>query len=250
MGKLTNKVAVITGGSSGIGLSTAELFAEEGASVYIIARKQADVEAAVAKIGSRARGVPGDVTNDGDLERLYSKIESEQGHIDIVFANAGTFADNAPLGEITVEQFDRTFDINVRAVLFTVQKALPLLRDGGSIIVNASAASVKGIPSLGVYSASKAAVRSFARTWTAELAPRKIRSNVLSAAWIDTPLLRAAGMSDEQIAHFRDMALPMIPLRRFAGADEVAKAALFLASDDSAFISGHELFIDGGTVSV
>lgn len=250
MGKLTDKVVVITGGSSGIGLSAAELFAGEGASVYIIARRQADVEAAIAKIGPRARGVAGDVTNDVDLERLYSKIQAEQGHIDIVFANAGTFADNAPLGEIMPEHFDRIIDVNVRAVLYTVQKALPLMRDGGSIVLNASAASVLGVPSLSVYSASKAAVRSFARTWTAELAHRRIRTNVVSAAWIDTPLLSAAGMTSEQIAHFRDTAMPMIPLRRFANAEEVAKAVLFLASDDSAFISGHELFVDGGTVSV
>jgi NAD(P)-dependent dehydrogenase (short-subunit alcohol dehydrogenase family) len=250
VGKLTDKVAVITGGSSGIGFSAAKLFAEEGAYVYIIARRQTDVEAAVANIGTRARGVSGDVTNDADLERLYSQIKSERGYIDVVFANAGNFAHNAPLGEVTPEQFDRTFDIHVRAVLFTVQGALPLIRNGGSIIINASAASVMGAPSLSVYSASKAAARSFARTWTAELAPRKIRSNVISAAWIDTALLSAAGMSSEQIVQFRETALPMIPLRRFASAEDVAKAALFLASDDSAFISGHELFIDGGTVSI
>ncbi|MEY9524030.1 NAD(P)-dependent dehydrogenase (short-subunit alcohol dehydrogenase family) [Bradyrhizobium japonicum] len=250
MGKLSDKVAVITGGNSGIGLSTAKRFAEEGACVYIIARRHADVDAAVATIGPRGRGVAGDVTNDADLDRLYSKIETEQGQIDIVFANAGTFADNAPLGEITEDQFDHIFGINVRAVLFTVQKALPLMRDGGSIIINASAASVMGVALLSLYSASKAAVRSFARTWTAELAPRMIRSNVISPAWIDTPLLSAAGMSNEQIVQFREMALPLIPLRRFAGAEDVANAVLFLASDDSAFISGHELFIDGGTVSI
>jgi NAD(P)-dependent dehydrogenase (short-subunit alcohol dehydrogenase family) len=250
MGKLTNKVAVVTGGNSGIGLSAAKLFAEEGACVYITGRRQAELDAAVEFIGRGATGVQGDVTNNEDLDRLYAKIKAEQGHVDIVFANAGNFRNSALLGEITEEHINQSFDVHVRGVLFTVQKALPLLRDGASIVLNASAATCKGLASLSVYSASKAAVRSFARTWTAELAPRKIRTNVVSAAYIETPIFDAAGMTKEQFGAFRDAAMPSIPLRRFGTADEVANAVLYLASDESAFISGQELFIDGGVVSI
>lgn len=250
MGKLTNKVAVVTGGNSGIGLAAAKLFTEEGAFVYITGRRQAELDAAVEFLGPNATGVQGDVTNNEDLDRLYARIKAEQGHIDIVFANAGNFRNNALLGDITEEHIDQGFDIHVRALLFTVQKALPLLRDGASIVLNASAATCKGLASLSVYSASKAAVRSFARTWTVELAPRKIRTNVVSAAFIETPLFDAAGMTKDQFGAFRDFVMPSIPLRRFGTADEVANAVLYLASDDSAFISGQEIFIDGGYVSV
>jgi NAD(P)-dependent dehydrogenase (short-subunit alcohol dehydrogenase family) len=250
MGKLTNKVAVVTGGSSGIGLSAARLFAEEGARVYITGRGKTRLDAAVELIGHGATGVLGDVTNNEDLDRLYAKIKAERGHIDVVFANAGNFRNNALLGDITKEQIDQSFDVHVRGVLFTVQKALPLLRDGASIVLNASAASCKGSPFLSVYAASKAAVRSFARTWTAELASRKIRTNVVSAAFIETPLFEAAGMTNEQVNAFRDSMMPGIPLRRFGNADEVAKAVLYLASDDSSFVSGQELFVDGGFVSI
>jgi NAD(P)-dependent dehydrogenase (short-subunit alcohol dehydrogenase family) len=250
LGKLTNKVAVVTGGNSGIGLSAARLFAEEGARVYITGRRQTKLDEAVELIGHGAIGVQGDVTNNEDLDRLYAKIKAEQGHIDVVFANAGNFRNNALLGDITEEHIDQSLSLHVRAVLFTVQKALPLLRDGSSIVLNASAATCKGAASLSVYAASKAAVRSFARTWTAELAHRKIRTNVVSAAFIETPLFDAAGMTTEQFDAFRDSVMPSVPLRRFGNADEVAKAVLYLASDDSTFVSGQELFVDGGFVSI
>jgi NAD(P)-dependent dehydrogenase (short-subunit alcohol dehydrogenase family) len=250
MGKLTSKVAVVTGGNSGIGLSTAKLFAEEGACVYITGRRKTELDAAVQYIGSGAIAVQGDVTDNRHLDQLYARIKAEQGHVDVVFANAGGLGHSALLGEITEEHIDQMFDLHVRAVLFTVQKALPLLRDGASIVLNASGASCKGLASMSVYSASKAAVRSFARTWTVELAHRKIRTNVVSAGYIETPIYDTAGMTKDQFDAYRDSVMPTIPMRRFGTADEIAKAALYLASDDSAFVAGHELFVDGGVVSI
>lgn len=243
MGKLQGKVAVITGGSSGMGLATAKRYVAEGAYVYITGRRQAELDAAVKAIGSNVTGVRGDVSNLADLDRLYETVKAGKGHIDILFANAGV-GEFLPLGAITPEHFDQTFGVNVRGTLFTVQKALPLFRDGGSIILTGSIASVKGIPAFGVYSATKAAIRSFVRTWTLELKDRKIRSNVISPGTIDTPIL--APLPKEAIAQI----VAGVPMARMGESDEIASAAVFLASDDSSFITGIELFVDGGVAQV
>ena len=243
MGKLQGKVAVITGGTSGIGLATAKRFVAEGAHVFIMGRRRAELDAAVKQIGGKVTGVQGDIAKLADLDRLYQKLKEAEGGIDVVFANAGV-GDVVPLGAVSTEHFDQTFNVNVRGTLFTVQKALPLLRDGGSIILTGSIASVKGLPGFGVYSASKAAIRSFVRTWTLELKDRKIRANVISPGTIDTPIL--AGMPKEAIAQI----VSSIPMGRMGEADEIANAALFLASDDSTFVTGIELFVDGGTAQI
>lgn len=243
MGQLQGKVAVITGGSSGIGLATARRFVAEGAYVYVMGRRRAELDAAVKAIGSNVTGVQGDVARLADLDSLYERVRSGHGALDVVFANAGT-GEVGALGAISSEQFDRTFNVNVRGTLFTVQKALPLLRAGASIILTGSIAGVKGVPGFDVYSASKAAIRSFARTWTAELKDRKIRANVISPGTIDTPIL--AGLPREAIAQL----VASIPMGRMGTADEVAEAALFLASDAGSFVTGIELFVDGGTAQV
>lgn len=243
MGKLQGKVAVITGGSSGMGLATAKRYVAEGAYVYITGRRQAELDAAVKEIGSNVTGVRGDISNLADLDRLYETVKAGKGHIDILFANAGV-GEFLPLGAITPEHFDHIFGVNVRGTLFTVQKALPLFRDGGSIILTGSIASVKGIPAFGVYSATKAAIRSFVRTWTLELKDRKIRSNVISPGTIDTPIL--APLPKEAIAQI----VAGVPMARMGESDEIATAAVFLASDDSSFITGIELFVDGGVAQV
>ena len=239
MGKLQGRVAVITGGSTGIGLATAKLFVKEGAYVFITGRRQKELDEAVKAIGSNVTGVQGDVAKLADLDRLYDTVGRAKGRIDIVFANAGV-AEFAPLGRITEEHFDKLFNINVRGTLFTVQKALPLLNDGGSIILTGSVASVKGTPAFGVYGASKAAVRNFVRAWTVELKDRRIRSNVLSPGPTETPIL------DQQPADAIARIVSTIPMGRMGEADEIANAALFLASDDSSFVTGIELFVDGG----
>lgn len=243
MNKLQGKVAVITGGTSGMGLATAKRFVAEGAYVFVMGRRQKELDAAVKSIGTNVTGVQGDIANLADLDRLYDAVKTTKGHLDIVFANAGT-GEFVPTGAITVEHFDNTFNVNVKGTLFTVQKALPLLKDGGSIILTGSIASVKGIPAFGVYSASKAAVRSFVRTWTLELKDRKIRANVISPGTIDTPIL--APLPKEAIAQI----VAGIPMGRMGEADEIAKAAVFLASDDSSFVTGIELYVDGGTAQV
>lgn len=245
MGKLEGKVAVITGGSSGIGLATAELFAAEGAHVFITGRRQSELEAAVKQIGTNATGVQGDSSKLADLDRLYSVVREHQGRIDVLFANAGV-AEYQPLGAISEEHFDKIFDINVKGVLFSVQKALPLFQDGGSIILNASVVSLKGVPAFSVYSATKAALRSFARSWTVDLKDRKIRVNALSPGPIDTPIYETHGQTKEETAQLKARFTSLIPLGRMGQADEIAKAALFLASDDSSFVTGIELFVDGG----
>ena len=242
MKKLAGKVAVITGGTTGIGLAAAKLFVSEGAYVFITGRRQKELDEAVKEIGSNVTGVQGDISNLADLDRLYETVKAK-GRIDIVFANAGV-ADFASLGKITEEHFDRIFNINVRGTLFTVQKALPLLNDGGSIILNGSVASAKGTPGFGVYGASKAAIRNLVRAWTVELKDRHIRSNVLSPGPIDTPLV--AGAPPDRVAQI----VSTIPMGRMGEADEVAKAALFLASDDSSFVTGIELFVDGGRAQI
>jgi NAD(P)-dependent dehydrogenase (short-subunit alcohol dehydrogenase family) len=243
MGNLQGKAAVITGGSTGIGLATAKLFAKEGAYVFITGRRQKELDEAVKAIGGDVTGVQGDVAKLADLDRLYDTVRKVKGRIDIVFANAGV-AEFAPLGSITEAHFDKLFNINVRGTLFTVQKALPLLNDGGSIILTGSVAGVKGTAAFGVYGASKAAVRNFVRAWTVELKDRRIRSNVLSPGPTDTPIV------DQQPADAIARIASTIPMGRMGEADEIAKAALFLASDDSSFVTGIELFVDGGRAQV
>jgi NAD(P)-dependent dehydrogenase (short-subunit alcohol dehydrogenase family) len=249
MGKLDGKVAVITGGNSGMGLATAQRFVAEGAHVFITGRRQAELDKAVKLIGKNVTGVQGDVSNLSDLDRLYAKVKEEKGHIDVVFANAGIGL-LAPLGEITEEHFDKVFAINVRGLLFTVQKALPLLKDGGSIILNASIASIMGMEGFGVYSASKAAVRSFARSWTNDLKARKIRVNTLSPGPIDTPILDGLASTPEQVDQIKSGLAAKVPLGRMGTSDEIAKVAVFLASDDSSFVTGIELFVDGGMAQI
>src|SRR5580658_9396847 len=241
MPKLEGKVAVVTGGNSGIGLATARRFVAEGAYVFITGRRQAELDAAVKLIGKNVTGVQGDVAKLADLDRLYATVKQQKGRLDIVFANAGGGA-FAPLGAITEEQFDKTFNSNVKGLLFTVQKALPLMVDGGSIILNASIVSIKGMPAFSVYSATKAAVRSFARGWTTDLKDRKIRVNVISPGVVPTEGYKTElGMTSEQIEQFGQQMSSQIPLGRVGTPDEVAKAVVFLASDDSSFISGIDL---------
>ncbi|HZC47647.1 MAG TPA: glucose 1-dehydrogenase [Nitrososphaeraceae archaeon] len=250
MKKLEGKVAVITGGNSGIGLATAERFVSEGAYVFINGRRQSELDAAVKKIGKSISGVQGDVSNLADLDRLYATVKEQKGRIDILFANAGV-GELVPLGEISEAHFDKTFRINVKGVLFTVQKALPLFQDGGgSIILNASIASSKGAEALSVYSATKAAIRSFARTWTVELKHRKIRVNAISPGPIDTPGFNGLALSEEQIEQFKTSIVSTVPMGRMGSPDEVAKVVSFLASDDSSFITGIELFVDGGMAQI
>jgi NAD(P)-dependent dehydrogenase (short-subunit alcohol dehydrogenase family) len=249
MGKLEGKVAVITGGSSGIGLATALQFAAEGAHVFINGRRQNELDAAVKLIGERATGVQGDVSKLEDLDRLYAAVKQQKGHIDILFANAGG-GEFVALGSITEAQFDKTFSSNVKGLLFSVQKALPLFRDGGSIILNASVAGSKGIEAFSVYSATKAAVRSFARTWTVDLKSRKIRVNAISPGPIDTPILNNLAATPDELGQLKTNLSSGIPLGRMGQPDEVAKAALFLASDDSSFVTGIELFVDGGLAQI
>jgi NAD(P)-dependent dehydrogenase (short-subunit alcohol dehydrogenase family) len=240
--KLQGKVAVITGGTTGIGFATAKLFVEEGAYVFIMGRRQKELDAAVKAIGSNVSGVQGDVAELADLDRLYEAVKAK-GKLDIVFANAG-IAEFAPLDKITEEHFDKLFDINVKGTLFTVQKALPLLKDGGSIVLNGSSAGIKGTPAFGVYGATKAALRSFVRTWTSDLKDRHIRSNVVSPGPTNTPVID--GLPAEAVARIAST----IPMGRMGESDEIAKAALFLASDDSSFVTGIELFVDGGRAQI
>jgi NAD(P)-dependent dehydrogenase (short-subunit alcohol dehydrogenase family) len=250
MTKLEGKVAVITGGNSGIGLATAQRFVAEGAYVFITGRRQSELDAAVKQIGKNVTAVQGDVSNLADLDRLYDTVKQEKVHIDILFANAGT-GEFGPLGAITEEHFDKTFNANVKGLLFTVQKALPLLKDGSSIILNASIVSITGSPALSVYSASKAAVRSFARTFTSDLKERKIRVNAVSPGVIPSPGYRnSLGLTDEQIKQYADSAVVNIPLGRTGTLDEVAKVVSFLASDESSYVAGIELFVDGGMAQI
>src|SRR5881296_3245182 len=252
MGKLEGKVALITGGNSGIGLATAKQFVTEGAYVFITGRREPELTAAVKEIGRHVTGVQGDVSNLGDLDRLFAQIKREKSKVDIVFANAGV-ATYAPFGEITEEHYDSIFNINVKGLLFTVQKALPLLPDGASIILNASIVASKGLPTNSVYSATKAAVRSFARTWTTDLKDRRIRVNAVSPGPIDTPGLNellASSATGQQRAKIIAATVPLGRLGRLGRADEIAKAVAFLASDDSSYVTGIELFVDGGIAQV
>ncbi len=249
MKRLEGKVAVVTGGNSGIGFATARRFAAEGAHVFITGRRQNELDAAVKQIGRQATGVQGDVANLTDLDRLYAAVKQQQGRIDILFANAGGGA-LAPLGAITEEHFDKIFSVNVKGLLFSVQKALPLFRDGGSIILNASIVASKGLEASSVYSATKAAVRSFARTWTVDLKGRGIRVNAISPGPIDTPGINNLGSTMEQIEEFKKNIVATVPMGRMGDPDEIAKAAVFLASDDSSYVTGVELFVDGGMAQI
>ena len=249
MGKLEGKVALVTGGNSGIGLATAREFVGEGAYVFITGRRGPQLAAAVDEIGRNIRGIRADVSSSADLDRLFSQIKNEKGKLDIVFANAG-IAKYAALGQITEEDYDSIFDTNVKGVLFTVQKALPLIPEGGSIILNASIVGSKGLPANSVYSATKAAVRSFARTWTTDLKDRRIRVNVVSPGPIDTPGLRELLGSTEAGQERAKMISTAVPLGRLGKPQEIARAVVFLASDDSTYVTGIELFVDGGTAQV
>lgn len=249
MGKLDGKVAVITGGNSGIGLASARRFLEEGAYVYITGRRQAELETAARQLGRNVTPVQGDVSNLDDLDRLYATVEREKGRIDVLFANAGR-GEIVPITSVTEEHYDKTFDVNVKGLLFTVQKALPLFQDGGSIILNASIAGVKGVEGFSVYSASKAAVRSFARGWTTDLKSRNIRVNVISPGPIDTPIVDGLAPTPEQVTEVKTYLASGVPMGRMGRPDEVAAVALFLASDDSSFMTGSELFVDGGMAQV
>lgn len=249
MGKLEGKIALVTGGNSGIGLATAKQFVGEGAHVFITGRREQELSAAAKDIGSNVTTVQGDVSKLDDLDRLFARIRPEKGRLDVLFANAG-IAKYGRLGEISEEFFDSIFDINVKGVLFTVQKALPLMPDGAAIILNASVVGSKGLSSNSVYSATKAAIRSFARTWTTDLKERRIRVNAISPGTIDTPglndLLASADTGKERVR----MIQTSIPLARFGKPEEIAKAVVFLASDDASYITGTELFVDGGFAQV
>jgi NAD(P)-dependent dehydrogenase (short-subunit alcohol dehydrogenase family) len=246
MNKLEGKIALVTGGNSGIGLATAKQFVNEGAYVFITGRRDPELAAAIKEIGRNVTGVQGDVANLRDLDRLFGQIKREKGKLDIVFANAGGALPLAPLGEITEKHYDSLFNINVKGVLFTVQKALPLMPDGASIILNASIVASKGLPAWSVYSATKAAVRSFARTWTTDLKARRIRVNAVSPGFTDTAPWHSTEAAEESMKTI----FSSVPLGRFGTPDEIAKAVAFLASDDSNYITGTELFVDGGFAQV
>ncbi|EQB19158.1 SDR family NAD(P)-dependent oxidoreductase [Novosphingobium lindaniclasticum] len=247
--KFDNKVVVVTGGTSGIGLATAKAFADEGASVFITGRRQEALDAAVRTIGGRITGVRGDMSILADIDRLYDAVQQQHGQIDVLFANAGGGA-FAPLGTISEEHYQQTFDTNVKGVLFTVQKALPLLKDGASIILTASTTSVSGTPALSVYSATKAAVRNFARNWILDLKDRRIRVNAVSPGVTDTAGLNDLFGGGEQAKDTKDYLAGLIPAGRVGQPEEIAKAVLFLASDEASFINGIELFVDGGQVQI
>ena len=249
MGKLAGRIALVSGGTRGIGLATAKEFVKEGAYVFITGRRDSELAAATTEIGRNVTGTRGDVSNLGDLDRLFTQIKREKGKLDIVFANAGS-AKYAPFGTITEELYDSIFNTNVKGLLFTVQKALPLLTDGASIILNASIVASKGLSANSVYSATKAAVRSFARTWTTDLKERRIRVNAVSPGSIDTPGLRELLASSETGQQRLKMLSTSVPLGRLGKPDEIAKAVVFLASDDSSYITGTELFVDGGFAQV
>ncbi len=244
--RFNDKVVVVTGGTEGIGLATAKAFAAEGAHVYITGRNEARLADALGKIGNGVVGVQGDVSNPPDLDRLYARIGGDHGRVDVVYANAGV-SESAPIGGIEDDHFDRVFDINVKGTVYTVQKALPLMSAGGSIVLAGSGAGSKGFPNLSVYSATKAAIRSFARTWTIDLKSRGIRVNVVSPGMVQTPAMKTYLQNNDGAEAWMKGA---IPFGRLAETDEVAKAVMFLASDESSFVGGAELMVDGGFVAV
>jgi NAD(P)-dependent dehydrogenase (short-subunit alcohol dehydrogenase family) len=248
--RLQGKIALVTGGTSGLGLATARHFVVEGAQVFITGRRQDALDAAVQQIGGNVAGVQGDVANLADLDRLYDVIREKAGRLDVLFANAGG-GEFVPLDHVTEAHFDKYFGINVKGTLFTVQKALPLMPPDGAIVINGSMVSIKGIPAFGVYAATKAALRSFARTWAVDLKDRKLRVNVISPGTVITPGYKSElGLSDAQIAQFEVQAAATTPLGRAGTPDEIANAVVFLASDESSYINGIELFVDGGAAQI
>lgn len=249
MGRLEGKIAVITGASSGIGLATAHRFAEEGARLFMMGRRQAELDQAVQSVGHNALGIRGDVSDLADLDALYNSVRLHAGWIDILFANAGG-GEFRPLADITEAHYSKTFDTNVKGTLFTVQRALPLLRDGGVIILTGSTAAVTGIPAFSVYAATKAAIRSFARSWTVDLAPRGIRVNVLAPGSTSTPGLHGLASTEAENEAMQVGIRATTPMGRLGSPDEIANAALFLATDESSFVTGIELFVDGGSAQV
>jgi len=249
MGKLEGKVAVVTGGNSGIGLATAKRFVEEGAHVVITGRREKELKEATAIIGKNVTAVAGDVTRLEDLDKLYAVVEEKHGHLDVLFVNAG-WGEVTPLAAATETHFDKTFDLNAKGQFFTVQKAIPLFKDGGSIILNSSVANVMGLPVFAVYAAAKAAVRSFARGWAMELKDRKIRVNAVSPGPIETPALENAGLTPEQAEQAAAQFVTQVPLGRRGKPEEIAAAVLFLASDEASYVTGTELAVDGGMAQV
>lgn len=249
MNKFENKVVVVTGGTSGIGLATAKAFAAEGASVFITGRRKEALDAALKEIGGRVTGVQGDMSSLADLDRLYDTVQQKHRQIDVVFANAGG-GEFAPLGAITEEHYQKTFDSNVKGVLFTVQKALPLLRDGGSIVLTSSTTSISGTPALSVYSATKAAVRNFARNWILDLKDRRIRVNAVSPGVTETAGLNELFGGGDRADGTKNYLAGLIPAGRIGQPEEIAKVVLFLASDEASFVNGVELFVDGGQAQI
>jgi len=249
MGRLADKVAVVTGANSGIGLAIAKRFAEEGARVFMTGRRQAELDAAVRKVGPAARGVRGDVSNLADLDRLFEIVRTEAGEIDVLVANAGGGV-WALLQDATEAQYQQTFDINVKGTLFTAQKALPLLKDGASVILLGSTSSTTGVPGGSIYAASKAAIRNFARSWAVELAPRRIRVTVLTPGATSTPGWHGIAATEDVHEAMQDQVAVTTPLGRLADPAETAGAAVFLASDDASFVTGSELFVDGGSAQI
>ncbi len=247
--KFEGKIALVTGGGTGIGLATAKRFVAEGAQVIITGRRKQVIEDAAKEIGANVTAIQADSGSLADLDRLYAQIKEQFGRIDVLFANAGG-GEFATIDNVTEEHFDKTFDSNVKGVFFTVQKALPLIPNGGTIVLNASIVSVKGMAAFGVYSATKAAVRSFARTWTSELKDRQIRVNVVSPGPIDTPGVDGLASDPEQAKQLKAQLASQVPLGRIGQPDEIAKAVSFLASDDSSFVAGVELFVDGGMIQI
>ncbi|GJE61107.1 SDR family NAD(P)-dependent oxidoreductase [Methylobacterium trifolii] len=247
--RFQNKVVVVTGGTSGIGLATAKAFSEEGASVFITGRRQETLDAAVKQIGGRVTGVRGDMARLSDIDRLYDAVQQKHAQIDVVFANAGG-GEMVPLGAITEEHYQQTFDTNVKGVLFTVQKALPLLMDGGSIVLTGSITSISGTPAFSVYSATKAAVRNFARNWILDLKDRRIRVNAISPGLTETAGLNELFGGGDQAKRTKNYLAGLIPAGRIGQPEEIAKAVLFLASDEASFVNGVELFVDGGQAQI
>jgi NAD(P)-dependent dehydrogenase (short-subunit alcohol dehydrogenase family) len=249
MNKLAGKVALVTGGNGGLGLAAAKRFVAEGATVYISGRRQKELDSAVREIGAGVTALQGDVSNLADLDRMFATIREQSGRLDILFANAG-IGEFLPLGHITEAHFDRIFDINVKGTVFTVQKALPLMRAGGTIVINGSMVSIKGMPAFSVYAATKAALRSFARTWSVDLKGSGIRINVVSPGTVITPGYKRSGMSDAQIDQIKEGVAATAPLGRVGTEDEIASAVVFLASDESSYMTGADLFVDGGVAQV
>jgi NAD(P)-dependent dehydrogenase (short-subunit alcohol dehydrogenase family) len=249
MSKLAGKVALVTGGNGGLGLATAKRFVAEGATVYISGRRQNELDSAVREIGAGVTALQGDISNLADLDRIFATIRERSVRLDILFANAGV-GEFVPLGQITEAHFDRIFDINVKGTVFTVQKAIPLMSAGGTIVINGSMVSIKGMPAFSVYAATKAALRSFARTWSVDLKGSGIRINVVSPGTVITPGYKRSGMSDAQIDQIKEGVAATAPLGRVGTEDEIASAVVFLASDDSSYMTGADLFVDGGVAQV